>query len=108
MIRCPDNVAPERREVHGGEFSIGRGDANQWVIADPDRHLSKRHCRIAYNMGEWELHDLSTNGTYLNRATDPIGRGIGQKLHNGDRITFGPYELEVRIEGDAAVAPERS
>src|SRR5258706_350009 len=30
MIRCPDNVAPERREVRGGEFSIGRGRDNEW------------------------------------------------------------------------------
>ena len=29
MIRCPDNVAPERREVRGGEFSIGRGQGNR-------------------------------------------------------------------------------
>ena len=43
MIRCPDNVAPERREVRGGEFSIGRGQDNEWVIPDPERHLSKRH-----------------------------------------------------------------
>jgi type VI secretion system FHA domain protein len=108
MIRCPDNVAPERREVHGGEFTIGRGDAAQWVIPDPERHLSKKHCRIVYSMGDWELYDLSTNGTYINRASDPIGRGVAQKLHNGDRIKFGSYELEVQIEGDdmAAPAPE--
>jgi type VI secretion system FHA domain protein len=108
MIRCPDNVAPERREVHGGEFTIGRGDAAQWVIPDPERHLSKKHCRIVYSMGDWELYDLSTNGTYINRASDPIGRGVAQKLHNGDRIKFGLYELEVQIEGDdmAAPAPE--
>jgi type VI secretion system protein ImpI/type VI secretion system protein len=104
-IRCPDNVAPERREVHGGEFSIGRGEGNQWVIADPERHLSKKHCRVVYNMGEWELHDLSTNGTYLNRASEPIGHGVAQKLHHGDRIRFGLYELEVGIEAEAAALP---
>jgi type VI secretion system FHA domain protein len=101
MIRCPDSVTPERREVHGGEFSIGRGNNNEWVIADPERHLSKRHCRIAYAMGDWELYDLSTNGTYLNHASEPLGRGIAQKLQNGDRITFGSYEIEVQIEAGA-------
>jgi type VI secretion system protein ImpI/type VI secretion system protein len=104
-IRCPDNVAPERREVHGGEFTIGRSEGNQWVIADPERHLSKKHCRVVYNMGEWELHDLSTNGTYLNRASEPIGQGMAQKLHHGDRIRFGLYELEVGIETEAAAVP---
>ena len=108
MIRCPDDVAPERREVHGGEFTLGRGDDNQWVIPDPERHVSKKHCRVVYAMGDWELHDLSSNGTYLNHAAEPLGRGIPQKLQNGDRITFGPYELEVQIEGDAPVMAERT
>lgn len=106
MIRCPDNVAPERREVRGGEFSIGRGQDNQWVVADPERHLSKKHCRFVYGVGEWELHDLSTNGTFINQASEPIGKGATQKLRNGDRVRFGLYELEVIIDEEDA-APER-
>jgi type VI secretion system FHA domain protein len=98
MIRCPDNVAPERREVRGGEFSIGRGKDNQWVVADPDRHLSKKHCQFVYGVGEWEVQDLSTNGTFLNQAGDPIGKGASQKLRNGDRVKFGLYEIEVIID----------
>jgi type VI secretion system FHA domain protein len=98
MIRCPDNVAPERREVRGGEFSIGRGKDNQWVVADPDRHLSKKHCQFTYGVGEWELQDFSTNGTFLNQASDPIGKGASQKLRNGDRVKFGLYEIEVIID----------
>ncbi len=105
MIRCPDNVAPQRREVRGGEFSIGRGQGNEWVIADAERHLSKKHCQLVYGDGEWQLHDLSTNGTFLNQASEPIGRGAAQKLRNGDRIRFGLYELEVTIEEE--VAPDR-
>jgi type VI secretion system protein ImpI/type VI secretion system protein len=102
MIRCPDNVAPERREVRGGEFSIGRGKDNQWVVADPDRHLSKKHCQFVYGVGEWEVHDFSTNGTFLNQAGDPIGKGASQKLRNGDRVKFGLYEIEVIIDEEEA------
>lgn len=102
MIRCPDNVAPQRREVHGGEFSIGRSPGNEWVIADPERHLSKSHCRLVYGDGEWRLQDLSTNGTFLNQSSEPVGRGAAQKLRNGDRIRFGPYELEVTIDEEDA------
>jgi type VI secretion system FHA domain protein len=101
MIRCPETATPERREVHGGEFTIGRGSDNEWVVPDPERHLSKKHCRIVYSMGDWELYDLSTNGTYINHAGEPIGRGVAQKLCHGDRITFGLYEIEVEIEGEA-------
>jgi type VI secretion system FHA domain protein len=100
MIRCPDNVAPERREVRGGEFSIGRGQDNEWVVPDPERHLSKRHCRLVYSVGDWQLHDLSSNGTFLNRASEPVGKGSSAKLRNGDRIKFGLYELEVMIDED--------
>lgn len=107
MIRCPDNVAPQRREVRGGEFSIGRGQDNEWVIADPERHLSKRHCRLVYSAGDWELHDLSTNGTFLNQASDPIGRGAVQKLRHGDRIKFGLYEIEVTIDEEERGASDR-
>src|SRR5690348_14767026 len=106
MIRCPDNVAPQRREVRGGEFSIGRGQDNEWVIADPERHLSKKHCRLVYSAGDWEVHDLSTNGTFLNQASDPIGRGAVKKLRHGDRIKFGLYEIEVTID-DEGVAVEQ-
>ena len=98
MIRCPDNVAPERREVRGGEFSIGRGKDNQWVVADPDRHLSKKHCQFTYGVGEWEVQDHSTNGTFLNQSGDPIGKGASQKLRHGDRVKFGLYEIEVIID----------
>jgi type VI secretion system FHA domain protein len=102
MIRCPDNVAPERREVRGGEFSIGRGKDNQWVVADPDRHLSKKHCQFTYGVGEWEVQDFSTNGTFLNQNSDPIGKGASQKLRNGDRVKFGLYEIEVIIDEEEA------
>ena len=105
-IRCPDNVAPERREIHGGEFSIGRGRDSDWVVADPERHLSKRHCRLIYGDGDWEVEDLSTNGTFVNQSTDPIGKGASQKIRHGDRIKFGLYEIEVVLdEGRAGAVP---
>jgi len=104
MIRCPDDVAPERREVRGGEFSIGRGKDNQWVVVDADLHLSKQHCQLVYTAGEWKLHDLSTNGTFINGASDPIGKGASRKIRHGDRIRFGLYEIEVTLDADLAAA----
>jgi type VI secretion system protein ImpI/type VI secretion system protein len=105
-IRCPDNVAPERREIHGGEFSIGRGRDSDWVVADPERHLSKRHCRLIYEDGDWQVEDLSTNGTFVNQSNDPIGKGASQKIRHGDRIKFGLYEIEVVLdEGRAGAVP---
>ena len=106
MLRCPDNVAPETRTVSGGEFSIGRGPENDWVLADPERGLSKRHCVLAFRAGGWQIADLSTNGTFVNREGEPIGRGQTHDLRDGDRLRFGAYEIEIHIDS-AALAQRR-
>ncbi|HUZ63085.1 MAG TPA: type VI secretion system-associated FHA domain protein TagH [Acetobacteraceae bacterium] len=103
MLRCPDAVPPETRQVSGGEFSIGRGPDNDWVLADPDRHLSKRHCVIAFRAGGWQIADTSTNGTFLNRDADPVGGGAVRDLRDGDRLRLGAYEIEVRIAETAGM-----
>jgi len=101
MLRCPDNVAPETRTVSGGEFSIGRGPENDCVLADPERGLSKRHCVLAFRAGGWQIADLSTNGTFVNREGEPIGRGQTHDLRDGDRLRFGAYEIEIHIDSAA-------
>ena len=90
--------APETKRVTGGEFRIGRAADNDWVMPDAERTLSKKHCVVAFRNGGWAIADTSTNGTFLNRDQDPIGQGQIRGLQNGDRIRFGAYEIEVRIE----------
>ena len=97
MLRCPDTVAPETRELQGGEFSIGRGSENDWVLLDRERFLSKRHCILAYRSGSWQIADLSTNGTFLNGESAPIGHNQPRDLRDGDRLRLGAYEIELRI-----------
>jgi type VI secretion system protein ImpI/type VI secretion system protein len=97
MLRCPDAVPPQTRAVPGGEFAIGRGSENDWVLPDPERFLSKRHCLLAYRSGGWQVADLSTNGTFLNGEADPIGHGQPRDLRDGDRLRLGSYEIELRI-----------
>src|SRR5258706_11190387 len=97
MLRCPDNVAPETRTISGGEFSIGRGPENDWVLADPERGLSKRHCALGFRGGVWQIADFSTNGTFVNRAGEPIGRGQTHEVRDRDHLRFRSYEIEVHI-----------
>jgi type VI secretion system protein ImpI/type VI secretion system protein len=97
VLRCPPNVAPEVRNVTGGEFSIGRGAENDWVLPDPARHLSKRHCVIAYRQGTWQIAGTSTNGTFINGDTSPLESRPPQVLQDGDRIVLGVYEIEVGL-----------
>ncbi|MDE2458381.1 MAG: type VI secretion system-associated FHA domain protein TagH [Rhodospirillales bacterium] len=97
VLRCPDAVPPETRQISGGEFRIGRGPDNDWIMPDPDRLLSKRHCVIAFRNGGWAIADISTNGTYLNGDAEPVGNGQIRELRDGDRIRFGAYEIEARV-----------
>ena len=101
VLRCPDSVAPETRNVAGGEFSVGRGPGVDWVLPDPERLLSKRHFAVAFRGGVWQLADTSTNGTFLNREGDPIGAGDVRSLRDGDRLRLGAYEIEVRLVEEA-------
>lgn len=97
ILAGPDGTAMEKRVLPGGSFSLGRAPDNDWVLADPQRHLSKRHCTIAFRDGFWEVTDRSTNGTFLNSERDPIGNGTVRDLRDGDRLRLGNYQLAVGI-----------
>lgn len=96
MLRCPEGVPPETRQVSGGEFSIGRDPRNAWVLPDPERFLSKKHCVLSFGPNGWQISDTSTNGTFLNHDIEPI-RDTPRGLRDGDRILLGSYEMEVAL-----------
>lgn len=97
VLRCPDAAVPESRSSGGGDISIGRGLENDWVLEDPERVLSKRHCVLEFRGGYWQVRDTSTNGTFLNGAAEPIGREMVAPISDGDRLRFGSYEVELRV-----------
>ena len=105
VLRCPASAVTETRSLDGGEISLGRGPDSDWVLADPDRHLSKRHCVLAFHGGGWQVADVSKNGTYLNSASQPLGQGRTSPLEDGDRLRLGDYEIEVRIAPAPATSP---
>ena len=98
--------------VHGG--SIGRAPDNDWVLPDPDRYISGHHARIDYREGAYYLRDDSTNGVYVNKSEEPVGRGAPIRLYDGDELRMGDYVFDVSIvnvsrdgaddRGDAAEA----
>lgn len=101
VLRCPDNAVPETRQISGGEFIIGRSADAHWRLADPLRAVSKHHCMLCFLGGEWRLRDLSTNGTFVNRDSEPVGRMQERVVQDGDRLHIGSYEIELRIESAA-------
>jgi len=98
VLRCPEAVIAEQRQVQGGELTIGRGPECGWPLPDPFRSLSRKHCVLEFQAGAWQVRDLSANGTFINFATVAIGRDMTQPLRDGDRLRLGAYEIEVRLE----------
>jgi type VI secretion system protein len=83
------------RMLRLGTLSIGRAAGNDWVLADPERHLSKTHCMITAADGRYLLTDVSTNGVFVNGATTRVPRDGQVELTDGDEIRFGEYVLTV-------------
>jgi len=78
--------------------SIGRNQGNDWVLPDPEKFISGKHCVVSCRNGNYYLSDVSTNGTFVNGSTQPIGNGMEQPLREGDRVQIGEYELVVSID----------
>jgi len=85
--------------MQGGSLTVGRGPANDLVLPDPERTLSKSHFVIEDHNGNVVIVDLSTNGTFLNYSKIPLGR-TPTPLNNGDVLTAGGYEMVVEIGAD--------
>ena len=92
------------RTLQLGTLSIGRAAGNDWVLPDPERHLSKTHCTISASGGRCVLTDLSTNGVFVNGAAARVPRDGQVELTDGDEVRFGEYVLTV-TEAPAAADP---
>ncbi len=94
----------EARTIDRGTLSIGRAPGNDWVLADPDRQLSKTHCVIAAAGGRYVLTDLSTNGVFVNGAAQRVPRDGQVELTDGDEFRLGEHLIQV-AESMASAAP---
>jgi type VI secretion system FHA domain protein len=92
----PAQATSQRFE--GTIITLGRGSEADWALPDPEQHLSKKHCIIQMQGGQYSVTDTSTNGLYLNRGAQPLGRGQSAPLRSGDRLGLGDYEIVVRVE----------
>ncbi len=101
MDRLPDG-GPLRVEVKGRGLDIGRDAHLDWTLPDPSRCVSSKHCEIRFRDGGYWLHDVSTNGAFVNGA--PFRLDAPHLLRDGDRLTIGPYVIAVAMEGQAAAS----
>ena len=101
IVKSPENILITENTKTIGEQggTLGRGDNNTWVLQDPDRFLSSIHCQINVDFGQYTLVDMSTNGTFINKLPEPIGRGNRIDLKDGDVFDLGDYEFRVSLSG---------
>jgi type VI secretion system protein len=78
--------------------SIGRRDENDWVLPDPERFISGRHAQIDFSDDSFHITDLSSNGVFINRSAQPLGKHNRVALEDGDSISIGDYEIDIAIE----------
>lgn len=82
--------------------TIGRGKDKDWVLPDPNHHISSNHAIIEFKEGAYYIIDVSTNGVYINDNRDPIGKNNRVELKKGDYIYIGEYEISADFEEEHA------
>jgi type VI secretion system protein ImpI len=83
-------------------IDIGRDQHLDWTLPDPSRFISGRHCEIRWHDNAYWLHDVSTNGTFLDG--DDRRLKAPHKLRDGDRFSIGHYIILANVSGTAAQA----
>ncbi|WFP49015.1 type VI secretion system-associated FHA domain protein TagH [Methylomonas sp. EFPC3] len=96
--RLTDNVVAEFNQSGG---AIGRKKENTLVLGDPENFVSGRHAEILYNNGQYQLKDISKNGTYLVNANVQLN-GESITLNDKEVLRIGEYEVLVEIDSDPA------
>lgn len=99
-----DTLFSGRVDIVSARYSIGRANENDWVISDPKRMISKRHCVIERRPDGYRIVDTSTNGVSLNGT--PVDRNGGSMLRDGDEIEMGQYRFRVSMAAAASPAVE--
>jgi type VI secretion system protein ImpI len=85
---------------------IGRDQHLDWTLPDPTRFISGKHCEVHYKNDAYWLHDVSTNGTFLN-GSDQRMRSP-HELKNGDRLIIGQYIVGVSLESGSPSISDRN
>lgn len=100
----------DRHEIRhpGGEFSIGRGAECSWQLNDPDMYVSRKHCVITGEAGQFIVTDASRGGLFIDGKDQPLGPGNAARLEPGMRLRLGDTVIRVEIEAPAPVAQPRT
>ncbi|MCP4321110.1 MAG: type VI secretion system-associated FHA domain protein TagH [Alteromonadales bacterium] len=105
IIYSPDSVLIEQSSYIFPDkgATLGRAASNFWVLEDPNKYMSSVHANIACEAGQYYLTDMSTNGTFINGAAEPVGNGNQVLLNDGDQFTISDYEFVVKLSATESV-----
>ena len=96
---------PQKRteaRLADGQLVIGRGEECGWQLEDPQMFVSRRHCVIIGQGGQYRVTDESSGGLFLDAAPAPLGQGVTAVLAPGMRLKLGDFVIRVEVEGTAA------
>lgn len=81
----------------GEVITIGK-DAKMCSIVVPVRFqkISRKHCAVRYFMGNYEVIDFSTNGTFLNN-TQKLEKGVYVSVPKGTTINLGKENVSFKL-----------
>ncbi|MEP7222375.1 MAG: type VI secretion system-associated FHA domain protein TagH [Novosphingobium sp.] len=102
-----DNGSPASLVLDRRGAKIGRAATCDWALPDPTRFISSNHCEVRCLGEQYELIDVSTNGTFLKGQDARLAAPhlIGQ----GDIFIIGRFEIVAALdEGSAAAAAARN
>ncbi len=91
------DITVEQETLLIGRDPVAQLGAQIWELPDPERVISRIHARIEYRDGTYHLIDTSTNGVFVNEATEPLGKGREIELKDGDTLTIGDYQIRVSL-----------
>jgi pSer/pThr/pTyr-binding forkhead associated (FHA) protein len=102
ILRADNGEVLQEYVLEKPEISIGRAP-NSDILLSKDKLTSRRHATIAYENGEYILHDeRSANGTFVNgQQLDEMAAHV---LREDDHVGIGEHELIFRGFGSSATA----
>ncbi|MBN2432370.1 MAG: FHA domain-containing protein [Acidobacteria bacterium] len=93
IVKAKDHDEEKEYNFDQNIIKFGRFKTNDLVL--PGANISRQHCTITREEGEFHITDTSSNGTLLNKKL--IGRGNHLPLRSGDMIELGDFIVEFQL-----------
>ena len=95
----------DQRMIGEDPVVVGRDAGADWVIHDPGRALSRRHCSLRAVGNDIAVRDLSANGTFVGASEERIAAGSEISVAPGGTIRLGTFSLSVEVPAVEPLAP---